>query len=447
VKASSYNHFIEVGDGKTVLAYNSYSGALAEIEKENYPRIRQLLEDPRLCQTDSDREFLQCLADGGFLIPDLVDQAATVKTRSRTVRLGGSLLALTIAPTLACNFACDYCFESRSSIVMSRETQDALLRFADRELVRSEALRVSWFGGEPTLCFNILERIQSGLLKIAEKRRTEIVPGQIITNAYLLNETMAQKLKDLQVTHAQVTIDGPREIHDARRKLRNGKGSFDRIMENLVVAADILKINIRINVDKENVDSACAVAEVLQERGILDKVRVTFAQVLASGGTCADIRDRCFDNAGFARTLVQIQKRLFSKGIYKVNTPRIGSGATCGAVADGNYVISPTGHLFKCWEDLSIDGEKSVGDLFSTELSDRQKQNREAYRTWDPFKMGECRDCGVLPICLGGCPLSTLHNPEASCGDCAPWKFNLKDIIELAYVSQAQTQPDNPDQT
>jgi uncharacterized protein len=444
VKASPYNHFFELKDGQIVLAYNSYSGALAEIEKENFPRIKQLLANPNLGESTSDREFLQCLNDGGFLIPDMVDQTAAVKTRSRSVRLEGMLLALTIAPTLACNFACDYCFESRSSIVMSQETQDALIRFADHHLIRAEALRVSWFGGEPTLCFPLIEKLQCQLLELAQKHHTEIIPGQIITNAYLLDEAKAQRLKDLQVVYAQVTIDGPKEVHDARRKLRNGKGTFDRIIENLSAVAGVLNINVRINVDKENVASACEVAEILQEKGILSKVRVTFAQVLPSGHTCSDIRDRCYDNAGFAQTLVQIQNRLFSKGIHRVNSPRIGSGATCGAVADGNFVVSPNGYLFRCWEDLSIDGEKSIGDLFSPVPNELQKQNLDAYNAWDPFKMIECRSCGVLPICLGGCPLSTLRDPEAVHGECAPWRYNLKETIELAYLCQTQPPSDNP---
>jgi uncharacterized protein len=444
VKASHYNHFIELKDGRTILAYNSYSGALAEIEQENFVRVKQLLTNPNLCESTSDREFLQCLQDGGFLIPDMVDQAAAVMTKSRSVRLEGMLLALTIAPTLACNFACDYCFESRSSLVMSEETQEALIRFADRHLVRAEALRISWFGGEPTLCFHLIEKLQYRFLELAEKHHTELVPGQIITNAYLLDETKAQRLKDLQVTHAQVTIDGPKEVHDARRKLRNGKGTFDRILENLSVVAGILSINVRINVDKENVDSACEVAEILQQKGILDKVRVTFAQVQSSGHTCSDIRDRCYDNAGFARTLVQIQNRLISKGICRVNSPRIGSGATCGAVADGNFVVSPNGFLFRCWEDLSIDGEMSIGNLFSPVLEDRQKQNLHAYRSWDPFKLSECKSCKILPICLGGCPLSTLRATEATHGDCAPWKYNLKDVIELAYLCQAKPTSEIP---
>ena len=38
MKPSRYNHLIELDDG-TVLAFNSASGALAEIEKENRAKI------------------------------------------------------------------------------------------------------------------------------------------------------------------------------------------------------------------------------------------------------------------------------------------------------------------------------------------------------------------------------------------------------------------------
>ena len=122
MKASPYNHFFELLDGRIVLAYNSYSGKVAEIEPENYAAVRDLLNDlgqPRDAQAE---EFYQCLCDGGFVIPDGVDQTAALRVSSRAARLQGSTLTMTISPTLACNFACDYCFESRDNRLMSTET-------------------------------------------------------------------------------------------------------------------------------------------------------------------------------------------------------------------------------------------------------------------------------------------------------------------------------------
>jgi uncharacterized protein len=441
MKPSFYNHFFEIGDGRIVLAYNSYSGSLAEIGKENFPRVQQLLADPGSAAAPGDEEFLRCLKAGRFLIPDMVDQTATLKTITRSGRLEGTVLTLTIAPSLSCNFDCPYCFESRSNLRMSESTQEALVRFADHHLKRSRVLRVCWFGGEPTLCFSIIRRLQGQLLESAEKHRARAIPGAIITNGYLLDGVMAEQLKEMRISQAQVTIDGPAAVHDSRRRLRNGRGTFSRIIENLSETAAILSITVRINVDKDNVDSAYEVVEILQQKDILSKVKVTFAQVRSTANVCSDIRDRCYDPRGFARTLLEIHKRLLSRGINRVDLPRPLGGASCGALAEGYYVVSPTGHLFRCWEELSLDAEKSTGDLYSFAPTPEQRQNLEMYRSWNPFRLKDCRDCIILPICMGGCPLSGIRSESESTGVCTSWKYNLKEMLELAYTATMQHAP------
>lgn len=438
MKSSPYNHFFAVNGGTVVLAYNSYSGAVAEIEPEHYPRVRFLLEHPDQAETQQDAEFLQCLQQGMFLIPDQVDQRAALKVIGRTARLDAPVLTLTIAPTLACNFACDYCFEARSQVMMSPATQEALVGFTAHHLRKAEALRICWFGGEPTLCMTLVERLQNQFLELAAQQRAGFVPSQIITNGYLLDAALARRLAALHIERAQITVDGPRAVHDSRRKLRNGRGTFDRVMDNITSAAEVLQINVRINVDRDNVASVYEVVEILDRRGVLPKVRITFGQIKASGHACADIRDRCYDNAEFADTLVQIQSVLNQKRINCSDYPRILGGAACGAVAEGYYVVSPTGHLFKCWEDISNDAGRSIGDLFSSQPSEQQQRNLDAYRNWDPFQLPGCRGCDVLPICMGGCPISGIEEKLTATGVCSPWKYNLERLLALTYQAGQQ---------
>ncbi len=433
MKPSPFNFFFPILDGRIVLGYNSYSGAIAEIEGENHPLVQDVLANPNATFAGQAAEYFQCLRDGGFLIPDAVDQRTALEMRARTDRLEGSVLTLTIAPTLACNFGCDYCFESRSSVRMSDETQTALLAFTDRHLYRADGLRLCWFGGEPTLCFPLIERLQQRFLELAEKHQVHLHPGQIITNGYLLDVAMAQRLRELGITRAQITLDGSQEMHDRRRKLHNGQGTFARIIDNLCAAAGILDIDVRINIDKDNVDCAPAAVTVLQERGVLDKVRVTFAPIFPSGAVCADIRDRCHDNAEFARILVRLYGQLAANGIEKIDRPQIASGGMCGAIADGYYSVGPNGYLFKCWEELSLDADRSIGSVFSETLSAAQQANCEAYQAWQPLALSGCRSCAHAPVCMGGCPARGLAQPDASQGVCPPWKYNLGDMLELAY--------------
>ncbi len=437
MKPSRYNHFFAADNADFMLGYNAYSGALAEIEKQNHPRILQLLRRPEDARSAEDQQFLQCLKEGGFLIADGVDQNTALKARARRARLEGRFLTLTIAPTLACNFNCDYCFESRSNVRMDENTQQALLAFSERYLEEADGLRVCWFGGEPTLCVPLIEKLQSELLGQARKRQLAVIPGTIITNGYLLDAAMARRLKELGVEQAQVTIDGPQEVHDSRRKLHSGKGTFSRIVDNLSDTAGILHITVRINVDRTNVESAYEVVDLLHRRGILPKVRIQFAQVRSTGTACANVRDHCYSDEEFSQTLVQIYDRLLSMGISQIEYPRVLSGAAfCGALSDGYYVVSPAGDLFRCWEELSLDSSKSIGNLFSSETTEQQKRNSDAYRKWDPFALSECRECDILPVCMGGCPLRGIQSNTTTRGTCLPWKYNLKEMIRLKYACE-----------
>lgn len=438
MKPSPYNHFFPVPANGVVLAYNAFNGALAEIEEQNFARVQQLLSNPSSASGQQDHEFLRCLEEGGFLIPDPVDQSAALRATAKKLRRMGSIMGLTIAPTLACNFGCDYCLQVRSHQRMSESTQDALLEFCDRYLQHAEALRIWWFGGEPTICMTILDRLQSGLLELAAKHQAEVYPGEIISNGYLLDAAMARHFRELMITRAQITIDGPQAVHDRRRKLANGDGTFHRILDNLSAIVDVLEVNVRINIDKDNAETACEVVEILHQRGILSKVGLHFGHVLSAGAACADMRDRCFTDMDFSRTRIQIYQQLHEKGIYIYQNPTVrAAGASCGALAEGYFVIGPDGHIFRCWEDLSFGAEKAIGSVHVPSPADElQEQNIEAYRTWDPFNMPECCSCNVLPVCMGGCPALSMQQSGGKQGHCVPAKYHLGEMVTLGYRSK-----------
>ncbi|HHT7803569.1 TPA: hypothetical protein ACT2HZ_001149 [Streptococcus suis] len=64
-----------------------------------------------------------------------------------------TLLEFTILTHGDCNFRCKYCYEKFENIAMSRETEDAILRFAEEQLStgKYKFFKVAWFGGEPLL--------------------------------------------------------------------------------------------------------------------------------------------------------------------------------------------------------------------------------------------------------------------------------------------------------
>ncbi|MEW5925365.1 MAG: radical SAM protein, partial [Candidatus Zixiibacteriota bacterium] len=251
MKPSRYNLFVNSENG-SILLFNSATAALAEIESDKIKLVEQLLYGTIPPQTEEQKQIYNYLIEGGFLVEDDPDEIAALKEECARMRYDKSTFLLTIAPTLACNFRCDYCFESHRGGRMTEDTEKALLRFFDSRVREAEKFYITWFGGEPTLCIDSIERLQAGFGEMAHKYNTQIQPSAIITNGYLLNRTNALRLKDAGVPAAQVTLDGPPRIHDARRKLPGGEGTFDRIVENLGEASDIMGITVRINVDRNN---------------------------------------------------------------------------------------------------------------------------------------------------------------------------------------------------
>jgi uncharacterized protein len=135
MKASHYNRVFRASDG-TWLAFNAWTTALAEIEPEQIDFIQALLAEPdaTACDTPEKRAIRAGLLEARFLIHDEVDELATAKADLLRDRMRVDMLHFTIAPTMDCNFRCDYCFEEHLKVSMSKPVQDKLLAFSAEKL-------------------------------------------------------------------------------------------------------------------------------------------------------------------------------------------------------------------------------------------------------------------------------------------------------------------------
>lgn len=437
MKSSRYNILIELPGGKK-LAFNSVTAALAEIDADTLPRFERLLRAPELAESAADNELREQMNYARFICADGLDEVSGQERRNSEQRQSHQTFFLTIAPTLACNFRCDYCFQSASPVMMGTRTVEALLRFCEGRLAGSEHLMITWFGGEPTLCSKLIISVQQRLAALAERFDVKKVSASVITNGYLLDAALAQQYKDAGIDEAQITIDGPREIHDRRRKLASGQGTFVKIIENLADVSRILRVVVRINVDSANTDTALQVVESLRQQALLPRVNIYFAPVNPAGGACSDVQGRCLSTQAFSRLQTRLYGELVERGVNRIEYPMIAPGGYCGAGHVNSYVVAPNGLLFKCWEELSLEPTTSVGDIFGGERSLQQQRNFDRYERWNPFAKSECRECNILPLCLGGCPKAATAATDADHGYCSPWRYNLREMLVLRYLCNSQ---------
>jgi uncharacterized protein len=130
-----------------------------------------------------------------------------------------------------CNLDCSYCFFLSKEMLYpgSRfRMADELLEEYLRQLIESHSrvpeVTIAWQGGEPTLMGLDFFR------RSVELANRYLRPGQraiytIQTNATLLDDHWAAFFEEY-VFLVGVSIDGPRELHDAYRVDKGGKGSF-----------------------------------------------------------------------------------------------------------------------------------------------------------------------------------------------------------------------------
>ncbi len=177
---------------------------------------------------------------------------------------------VTIAPTMACNFRCIYCFEQGryGHKYMDSKTISNVIKFIEKRMENAESLHISWFGGEPLLAMPVIEEISESVIAYCNAKNKKF-DASIVTNGYFYTKEIAEKLKQLRVNKVQITIDGSRDIHNSRRPLINGGCTYDVIMENLVATKGIIPINIRINVDADCVDAADDVITFLKKNSLL----------------------------------------------------------------------------------------------------------------------------------------------------------------------------------
>ena len=244
-----------------------------------------------------------------------------IYVENKVARFSGNSMSLTIAPTMACNFRCPYCYEQgKECITMNAETVKKLKEFIGGLKEKYNRIGITWYGGEPLLAMDIIEEVMSELYQHYDR---EHVTVSAVTNGYLLTEDVVEKLKKWDIKGLQITIDGPPEIHNKRRRLPSGEDTFFVILNNMKKALEIfpeLNIVVRINVDKTNIHGVDGIVSYLKEYTLLEKIQLYLAPVTDINGSCA--HTPCFQTREFAIEEYEFMKRHQETGISFINLPK-----------------------------------------------------------------------------------------------------------------------------
>lgn len=419
---SKYNYLFE-SDEFGFLLFNSLSDTFMSLNKEAYNFIIENKDKPEVLKSSEIGGILEknkCLVKSDY---DEINQIDYLETLSKT---NSKDLNLTIAPTYACNFDCVYCYEKdRRNIFLDESQIKNIINFIDT-FKDAEDVSITWYGGEPLMGINTIEKLTEEIESLGKK-----INHIIVTNGYLLNKKNIEILNRLNIKTAQITLDGPKAIHDKRRPLLDGKGTFDKILKNIDLLFEMCPeyvISFRVNVDKENSKYFKEIYNQLQNRykGRRFNVYAGFVDEILA---CASVNSCVFNR----HDVYNFKKELFINykvdlGIYPSNKRQ-----SCMAQMLNGYVIGADGNIFKCWNDIGID-EKAISNVKSPKISNKPLLFRylnAANNIHDP----KCKNCLLLPMCDGGCQYIKMANffKEVNIDNCHLSKDKLNESLELYY--------------
>ena len=419
------------------LLFCGNSNSFYQLEDENVPYIKKMIEtnDASCLPEEIKQEFIK----SGVLLNENDDAFFDrMKFISYRIRFLKSQLFLTIAPTMACNFKCVYCYEGErakdvgnNNVTMSKETLNQLIKFIRKSGVKM--LNVEWYGGEPLCAWNRIvefnEKIKSLNLEKYEQR--------IVTNGSLIDEEKIKYFAEHKFKNIQITLDGKEETHNKNRPMKNGDNSFQSVIKSLDLiykyykVTDIkLPVSIRVNISKVNVAEYCELFTKLNEdyEGFF---RIYSAFVRKNSNTDKHASS-CLNFADASEFILKLarEKNIGTKDLF----PKSNRLTSCGANLINSYVVNTNGDLYKCWED--IDKKKyCVGTIFEG-FNDKNNNSYIYVMTSTGFEVKKCKDCLFLYSCLGGCPRVRMNNASAKKeinSVCSNIKKNPEEFLETYF--------------
>jgi uncharacterized protein len=367
-------------------------------------------------------------------MPPIVDDTWPVQSPP-----GFHLLAKPSGST--CNIDCTYCFFlSKEGLYpneknrMSEATLEAYIRQL-LEAHRTPTVTVAWQGGEPTLMK--VEFFRRSIALVEKYRRPEQkVEHTFQTNGILLDDEWCRFFKEHDFL-VGLSVDGPREIHDAYRLDRSKRGTFDRVMQGWgYLRKHGVDFNILCTVNAANEKHGRTVyrffrdemeAKWVQFIPIVERASAETIDIANQGWSEQPGRKRLlYTQSGnlvtnrsvggeqYGRFLVDIFEEwvrhdvgqvfvqlfdvtleaYFGRHLLCIHAPTCGYGPA----------LEYNGDVYSC--DHFVEPRYKLGNIHQTHLV-KLVASAEQRKFGDDKRdtlTAQCQNCEVRPLCNGGCP-------------------------------------------
>ena len=294
---------------------------------------------------------------------------------------------------------------------MSEDTAKRAIDFLIANSGARKVLEVDFFGGEPLMCLETIKNVVAYARGEGEKAGKKFL-FTTTTNALLLDDD-AIDFFNREMENVVLSLDGRKEVHDAIRKTKNGKGSFDYVIENVkrfVRSRGDKSYYVRGTFTAKNLDFSKDVI-FLAENGF---------DSISMEPVVTDIDDLAIKEEHLPAVLDEYENLCeeylgkYDKGegfnFFHFNIDLEGGVclrkkvSACGA---GNeyFSVVPNGDIYPCHQ-FAGDKDFYMGNVFEGISGE---SIREKFASSSLFTREECGDCFAKFICSGGCAANNYH--------------------------------------
>lgn len=364
-----------------------------------------------------------------------------------------------------CNMACNYCFYLEKAALFSQTATHRMSEEILEELIRQvmeqggQNISFGWQGGEPTLMgLPFFEKAVALQQRFGKGRSVE---NGLQTNGILIDGKWAKFLKKHNFL-VGLSLDGPEHIHDHYRQLKNGQGSWQRVIRS---GKQILEAGVAVNalsvVNDYSVRFPREIYEFHKAQGFTYMQFIpcvesepgnpeNIAPFSVSPEKYGQFLCTLFDlwQNDFQNDVPTTSVRYFDAVFYNyvgLPAPECTLLPACGIYV----VVEHNGDVYSC--DFFVEPEWKLGNIMHGKIG--EMLNSERQREFGQMKANlpaPCKACEWLKYCWGGCTKDRLkgQNPAKLNHLCEAYKMffahadsYLKPLAEHWQRRQAQNRP------
>lgn len=272
--------------------------------------------------------------------------------------LNNDIQNLIIFPTEQCNFRCYYCYENYQNGRMSLETIYSVKKLLDMKAPYLRLLIISWFGGEPLIASDIVLEISKYAFDLSKKYNF-IFKSNITTNGYELTSNLFFNLCKSGISTYQISLDGPQKVHDKTRVLSNGKGSFDKIWNNIKKihnSNENVIVILRIHIDEDKLPYIYELIDRINLELKGDNRFKVFFKAISTLGGANDSKLKIIPSKKMWDIINDFNAMLYNENIY------FNSVTSCYASHPNSLIVRSTGEISKCTVALN-DSKNNIGRI------------------------------------------------------------------------------------